>query len=71
MLLPFIPHIYHPIKNENTQQIKQGSPKKYEHLFITRAEKFITPCLPLVLHQYTKKISKNNKRELSGLGREK
>jgi hypothetical protein len=71
MFLPSIPHIYRPIKNENTQQVKQGSPKKYEHLFITRVEKFIPPCFPLILHQYTKKISKNNNRELSELGREK
>ncbi len=66
MLLPSIPHIYCPIKNENTQQVKQGSPTKYEHLFIIRVEKFIPPCLPLVLHQYTKKSSKTIKENLVG-----
>ncbi len=35
------------------QQIRQGDPKKYKHLFIIMMEKFIPPCLPLILHQHT------------------
>jgi len=39
IFLIFIPCIHHPIKNEKTQQIKQGNPKKYVHLFIAIVEK--------------------------------
>jgi hypothetical protein len=47
------------------QQIRQRDHKKYEHLFIIMMERFIPPCLPLILHQHTQ-----NKIEKVGKGKQ-